>query len=150
MLVYMSLLAIVSIVVINNILGIGKLFWQAKEVRNVQEAAHAALERIVREIRFADRVVVGSSVLGSNPGTLVLSSIDPVTEASQTITIRRSGNEITLQKDSGSAEPLSPTNVVVDNLIFRHIATTSPEAIKIEMSTEGKNFYATTILRRSY
>lgn len=149
--VYLSILMIISTLVISAILSTAKVVAEAQDIRNVHTAAETAMERIAREIRFADSVTTGSSVLGSNPGTLVLSSIDPVSEAAQTITFGISGNRITIQKNSTGADYLTPESVAITNLIFRHIATTTPQAIKIEMGVENThNFYNTVILRRSY
>ena len=150
-LVYLTILIIVSVFVIGAILSTARLFAVAQDLRNIHTSAETAVERIAREIRFADSVTTGSSILGSNPGTLVLSSIDPETEIAQTITISVAGNRITIQKNSSLVEYLTPNTTTVTNLIFRHVATTTPQAVKIEVGIENThNFYNTAILRRSY
>lgn len=150
-LVYISILVVISIFVIGAILSTARLFAETQDLRNIHTAAETAVERIAREVRFADGVAISSSVLGSHPGTLVLSSIDPESEAVQTITFGFSGNRITIRKSSGPVEYLTPASVPVTNLIFRHVATTTPQAVKIEIGIESlHNFYNTAILRRSY
>lgn len=150
-LVYLTILIIVSVFVIGAILSTARLFAVAQDLRNIHTSAETALERIAREIRFADSVTTGSSILGSNPGTLVLSSIDPETEIAQTITIGVASNRITIQKNSEPIDYLTSATISVTNLVFRHVATTTPQAIKIELGVENAhNFYNTAILRRSY
>lgn len=150
-LVYLTILIIISVFVIGAILSTARLFAETQDLRNIHTAAETAMERIAREIRFADNVTTGSSVLGSNPGTLVLSSIDPESETAQIITFGLASNRITIQKDSGPIDYLTPASVSITNLIFRHVATTTPQAVKIEVGIENMhNFYNTAILRRSY
>ncbi|PJE64179.1 MAG: hypothetical protein COU90_03705 [Candidatus Ryanbacteria bacterium CG10_big_fil_rev_8_21_14_0_10_43_42] len=148
--IYIALVIVIAVVFVQVLVFFAQGFRQAKELRTMHFSAETALERIVREIRFADGVTIGSSVFDTHPGVLTLSSIDPTTEVPQIITISTSGSQLTLQKDSASPDFLTPNTVTVENIVFRYIATPISEAIKIELRINGKNFYSTALLRRSY
>ena len=150
-LVYGSLLALLITLMANSIAALSHLIIEAKAERAVRSSAEAALERIAREIRFAESVNLGSSVLNTNPGTLALTSIDPFTEAAQTITITTSGNRVTIQKGVSGAEFLTSNKTAATNLVFRHMTnSTVSESARTELTVGGEKFYTTTVLRRSY
>ena len=150
-LVYASLLALLIVLMANAVASLSHIIGEAKTERALRSSAEAALERITREIRFADTVNMGLSVLNTNPGTLVLTSINPFTETAQTITISVTGNRVTIQKDANPVEYLTSDNTTVTNLIFRRIVNgTVSESIRAELTIGGENFYSTTVLRRSY
>lgn len=150
--VYITILATIAVFTVNTILITTKAFAAARNLRNVHASAEAALERITREIRFAENVNTASSVFDINPGVLTLVSIDPTTEAPQTITLALTNNAVTIQKGSGIPEDLTSGRASVTNLIFRHLvsAGTTSEAVKVELEVNSKKFYDTIILRRSY
>lgn len=151
MLIYGSLLALLIALMANSVAALSHLIGEAKAERTTRSSAEAALERITREIRFADVVNAGASIFGTNPGTLVLTSIDPFTEAAQTITITLSANRITIQKNAGLVEFLTSNKASVSNLVFRHLPNgTISDSIRIELTMDGENFYTTIVLRRSY
>ena len=150
--VYIAILALISVFTINTILVTAKAFAAQRNLRNVHVSLETALERIAREVRFADNVNTASSVFGVSPGVLVLSSIDPTTSSPQTITFTLTQNIITIQKNSGTPAPLTSPRVNVTNLLFRHIVAhgTTSQAVKVELEADSKKFYDTIILRRSY
>lgn len=150
-LVYASLLALVIALMANSIASLTRVFITIKGERVIRASAEAALERIVREVRFAETVNTGASTLDTHPGTLVLTTIDPFTEAAQTITFSIASSRITVQKNANSVDYLTPDNVAVTNLVFRHMINgTVSQAVRTELTVEGKNFYSTSVLRRSY
>lgn len=150
--VYITILALIAVFTVNTILITTKAFAAARNLRNVHASAEVALERIAREIRFAENVNMALSVFNINPGALTLVSIDPLTETPQTIKLARTENAITIQKGSNPPENLTSERVSATNLIFRHIvsAGTTSQAVKVELEVNSKKFYDTIILRRSY
>jgi type II secretory pathway pseudopilin PulG len=149
-LIYIALLIGIAVILVQTLIFLSSEFRDAKKLRIIHVSAENALERIVRELRFADDISIVSSVFDTHPGTLVLSSIDPATETPQTITISSSGTQITLQKGSGSVDALTPATVDVENIVYRLITTPLSKAVKVELRIDGKNFYTTALLRRSY
>ena len=150
-LVYGSLLALLIALMANSVASLSHLIVEAKAERAVRSSAEAALERITREIRFAQAINIGASTFNTNPGALVLTSINPFTEAAQTITISVTANRVTVEKDANGAEYLTSNNATVSNLVFRHLPNgTTSDSVRVELTIDGENFYSTTILRRSY
>lgn len=150
-LIYASLLVLLIVLMANAAASLSHIIGEAKTERALRSSAEAALERITREIRFAENVNIGASIFNTHPGTLVLTSIDPFTETAQTITISVTGNQVAIQKNAGPIEYLTSNKVMVTNLIFRHILNGSvSESVRTELTINGKNFYTTTVLRRSY
>ena len=150
-LVYASLLALVIALMANSIASLTRVLITIKGERAVRMSAETALERVVREVRFAETINIGASTFDTHPGTLVLTTIDPFTEAAQTVTFSVSGGRITIQKGAGPLEYLTSNDVTLTNLIFRYITNgTVSKAIRTELTIGGKSFYSTSVLRRSY
>ncbi len=161
MVIYIAILSVVSIFVVDSLFKILEAFYRYRVSSSINTSAAVAMERMVREIRLADDIVVGSSVFDANPGHLFLNTIDPVTETATTIEFFASGNELMVKKGSGAAVALTHPDLELENLIFRQIATFTnmySKAVKIElelMAGRGRyqktiNFYDTAVLRRSY
>jgi len=150
-LIYASLLVLLIVLMANAVASLSHIIVEAKTERAIRSSAEAAIERITREIRFAQTVDTGTSSFGTHPSTLVLTSIDPFTEAPQTVTISFASNQVTIKKGTGAVETLTSDSVTVTNLVFRHIVNgATSESIRTELTIENKSFYTTTVLRRSY
>lgn len=156
--IYVGILGIISIFVINTILITSTAFAKSRVKRNLNAGAGEAIERILRETRLASSVNIGSSVLGTNPGKLVLNT--QVSSSNNTATVREfflSGQTL-MVRESGLVDVHLTSEIDVTNLVFRRITTPESEAVRIEMTAEdgsGKtkasaNFYGTAILRGSY
>lgn len=151
LLVYASLLALMIVLMANSAASLSHIIAEAKTERTVRSSAESAIERIAREVRFANTVNMGASTLNVHPGTLVLTTIDPFTEAAQTITITVTSNRVSVQKNTNPLEYLTSDDTTVTNLVFRRMTNgTVSETIRVELTIGGENFYATTVLRRSY
>lgn len=150
-LVYAAILVLVVVTIIAIAVSLARFYKEAKEERSLRASAEAAFERMEREVRFAGEVLIGSSVLNTHPGTLALTTIDPFTESAQTVTFQLDGTQLGMQVNANPIAHLTSDDVAITNLVFRHItAGTVSEAIRVELTIGGENFYATTILRRSY
>lgn len=156
--IYVGILGIISVFVINTILITSTAFAKSRVKRNLNTQAGEAVERILRETRLASSVNVGSSVLGSNPGKLVLNTVvSPSNNTAITREFFLSGSILVL-RESGSADIHLTSEIDVTNLVFRRITTANSEAVRIEMAAENgfaktessANFYGTAILRGSY
>jgi type II secretory pathway pseudopilin PulG len=150
-LVYAFLLALLIALMANSIAALAHIVVGAKEERTLRSSAEAAMERVAREIRFAENVDTGASALDTSPGVLVLASIDPFTGNPQTVMFSIDSGKIAVQKNAGQLNYLTSDSVTITNLVFRHTVNGSiSESIKTELTIGGKNFYSTTVLRRSY
>lgn len=151
--IYVSLLAIILVVLINTIFTMNRLYRYLNLSRHIQTSAITALDRMVRDIRDAESVNVGASTLGTSPGVLTLNTTTSSNNP-QTFQFFVSNGVLIVKQDEVDIGPLTLSDVVVDNLIFRHIVTGVSKAVKIEMTlkagTSTANFYATAVLRDSY
>ena len=154
--VYVAILAILSVVFINLLLTMTRSYAEFRITRNLNTSAQAAMERLVRSIRNATSVDI-SSTLGTNPGRLVLNTLDGSGDP-LTIDFYLSDDTLMVKEGSGAAASTTAKYVTVDNLIFRKLTTPVSSVVKIEM-TLGVNhgainktakFYSTAVLRGSY
>ena len=145
MIMYVALFIVFSIVAISVLIAVGKSFAHARDLRKINSAAEAALERMVREIRLADSVVTASA------DNLSLTSIDPFSGSAQTVAFARvaSAKKITVTKGSGSPADLTPSGLV-DSLSFTKLTTPKSTAVYIQMTVKGVAFEDAAVLRRSY
>src|SRR3990167_8468141 len=76
MLIYISILVLMLAVVMNAIVAVTRSERLIKSLRQIEDSAVLAIERIGREVRGAESVNTGSSTLGAHPGRLVLEGLD--------------------------------------------------------------------------
>ena len=130
-----------------------KSYKDTKIVRKIETSALASMDRMVREIRNATSVNVAGSSFGNSSGILTINN-----GTSSTTRFYLSNERIYVDENGVVLGPITLSSVSVTSLVFRHIATTTSEAIKIEMTMEGNtsgtstvsNFYNTAVLRGSY
>jgi Tfp pilus assembly protein FimT len=157
MLVYLAIFTTVSIFIINSMIVVLGSFATTRTNRDLLESGSITMERISREIRQSKSVDIVNSTLGSSPGVLQLNSTDSAGNAMIVKFIVSSG-ALNLYENGTSIGNLLGQNVSVSSLIFRRIATTNGEAVKIELTlqdtysknNQSQNFYNTIILRGEY
>lgn len=147
---YIALLAVLSIVAVNTLIITSKVYRSLRSERIANSSAEASMERMIREIRFANTVDLSSSVLDSNPGKIVLQSIDPATDTPITVQFLLENGQILIQTGTSPTEAITNKASPVSNLVFRRFTSPYSESVKIEMTQGGSNFYGTATLRRSY
>ena len=132
MLVYIALLGLILTVLINITLSFSKSYEQIGALRAADQSALTAMERMIRDIHSAAAIDTGLSVFGTSPGVLVLTN--------DTITTRFYVVDGEVRVDVGGAYlgPLSLSSAEVTNLVFTHLTTEETQAIKIEMTVEGR------------
>lgn len=159
--VYISILGILFVVMFNTAIVVTNAFGKSRVIRAIDIQGGAILERILREVRLADSVDVGGSILGVNPGKLKLNTV--LSAANPTATIREfelqtSTGDVMIKEGTGEAIPLT-LGIITTRLVFYSIvASTTSEAVRIEMTFEAglgrsyssKDFYGTAVLRGSY
>ena len=157
--IYAAIFALISILVINAILMMTESFNVFRVARNINNSSEVAMERMTREIRWADDINVAESVFGSNPGRLVLNTIDPATGLATTTEFFVLNGALMIREGASDAQPLTSYKTEVTNLIFKQIAGSSvSKAVKIELELQSgrgnfqkkEKFYNSVILRRSY
>ena len=156
MLVYVAILSVMVVMVISVTLSVSGSYGVFQVSRNVQTAAVTSLERMTREIRLADNIILGSSTFDAHPGILTLQKTGD--SGIETVSFSIIGQSITVQENSDPAEALSRSDTSVTNLVFRKVDSLISSGVKIEMtveSTRGENsktetFYAFAVIRGSY
>ena len=73
---YITLLILIMSVIVQVLVSMGGVYKNIKLTRELESSGAIVMENMLREIRNASSVVVGSSVLGTNPGILKVSGID--------------------------------------------------------------------------
>jgi type II secretory pathway pseudopilin PulG len=150
--VYIALFILLSVVVIDALFMTAKVLRQARTTRAVTSAGEAAMERMIRDIRFGSGV---TTLTAGHPGMLEITGYDPETLAEQQVRFAwaatSAGGKIQVTEGAAAAEDLTPPSLNVSNLVFRQITlVTGTYAIKIEMTVNGVNFYGTALMRRAY
>lgn len=153
--VYISILALIFVIAINSVLGMGRSFSRMKAVRDLNRSSDVALERFVREAREGLSIDTDSSAstFGTHPGKL---TINDVGGGSTIFEIVNGSIQITVDGVIQSA--LTAPNVSVSSLEFNHIISTSSEAVRMEVTfettkgnyTASERFYSAAVLRNSY
>jgi hypothetical protein len=158
MVLYVTLITIITVPIISLIVSTSENLQKLRAARTVDTSAQIVLEKISREIRYASDVDVITSILGTTPGKLELLS---QTSGGVPITVSFSvvAGRIEFQRStSASSSPLTPANILVDQLIFDLITTPRSKAIKTSLvltATQGagvveRTYNTTTVLRGSY
>src|SRR3989344_4982017 len=72
LIIYASILALILIVMVHTMFGIGSSYVNLKVMRNAENSAAVAMERMTRDIRDAESINLGASTLNAHPGKLML------------------------------------------------------------------------------
>lgn len=155
--VYIAIVSVLTTSAITSLLLLNKSLGEFTASRAIDNTAQVVMEKIVREVRFANSVNISESVLGINPGILILNTTT-VADVPLVVEFSILTGTLELKRDGVLVGPLTRQNVTIDELIFDFITTPHSEAIKISLvlsSTRGiisleKTFNTTTILRGSY
>lgn len=157
--VYIALLATVSLVVVNSVLILNRALASFRLERRLTTSAETAMGRIARELRLAGDVYA-SSTLGVSPGVLSLVSRESEEDAAmKDVMIYTANNSLMLRRATGSPAVLTGDGVAVMSLVFRQINNgTISKGMKVELTLNAsagsasttKNYYTTVVLRGSY
>lgn len=157
--VYVAILAVISVLVVNTILIMFSAFAKAKALRRVILDGETALERITRETRLASSVDDTLSSLGVDPSHLVLNTVRSSTNSTPVNKeIYISEGRIVLKEGTDPAEFLTSPSTTVSSFVVSKIDTTNSQAIKINLTIGigtssgqlSRSLYNTTILRGTY
>lgn len=152
MLVYLSLLLVVSLIVVATFLSLKGVFGQARANHVLTQAAESSLERMMFEIESAAQVDVPESVFDIHPGSLTVSN------DAGARTFYLSGTQLRVKENGVDAGPLTPANVSVEALIFTHYQNTHTEGVRVSLTlhieswsvSTTRTFNTMTLLRNSY
>lgn len=155
--IYVSILALLLSSVTYGVTMLLKTYKNVKEVRRVENSSISAMDRMVREIRNATSINVGSSSLNNTNGVLALDTTDIDGDAA-TVRFYLRNSRVYVEENGVELGPLTQAQTRASSLTFSSIATSTAASVKIELTIMGststpnlsKNFYSTTVLRGSY
>ncbi len=157
LLVYMTILVLMLVAVVGSVTGFARFYKRTAASQSIARSGSYAMERMTREIRNAQSIDQTGSTLGAHPGRLTV--ITPVsTGVTRSSEFSIVGNELRLSQDGTVTGTLTSPGIVVENLTFYRIATTTSQAVRITLtlsktigtSTVSASFYDTAVLRGSY
>ena len=153
--IYVSILLILTITIIAVVLQMTMYLREVKKYNETRRSGALAIERMIREMRTMDQVIVASSTLGSSPASLGLRGPN-----NTSLLFRLSGQStIEMVKNGSTTAILSSENVTISNFILRMSTTTKSIGIKIELSltsesgggvAKSQDFFGSVVLRSSY
>lgn len=142
---FLVYIAVIGLVLTTATMFLSEMVRGGAKVRAGAESAwnaRFAVSRIAAEVREATGVNTGSSVFGTHPGTLSLSTANGATNP--TIFDFSSG-VLTVKQGAGAAVALTNSKVVVTDLIFDNVSVSGKtRAIKITLKVMSKNADALT------
>lgn len=150
---YVAILSLFFIIIINSIISFTRPYRQILALRLVERSGLEAMERITRDIRYANTIDTGNSTLDSHPGVLTISST--YNSVSTTTKFYLDSGVIKVDVNGAYSGPLTTGKTTVTSLIFRRLIGTLSEAVRVEMEvsatvgsvTKTKKYYSTTILK---
>lgn len=156
--IYFGLLAVISTLVIGNIIT---LFKNYNVVRSNQELEYNAInifDKLTRDTRDAKSVNISDSSFSVAQGAVSLHIASSTNDnASNTVKFYLNNNKLKYMKDGVDFGNISTNAVNVSNFKIYYISSSSTEAIKVEMTLDtiphlnstniSKNFYTTIQLR---
>lgn len=156
MLIYVSIVTITLAIVVNVCLTLSRSYSSLREAKDIGNAVTVGLETMVREIRGAESVDTANSSLATSTGRLTLSTTE--NGAASTVEFYLATSTIHMKRGGVYEGPLTLSNVSVTELTFNHIASSTLQAVKIEMvvqtgsgsTTRTERLYDTVVLRGSY
>lgn len=152
--IYIAILVAMVYVIISLVVSIVQAKDRLNSARALATSAATALDRMTREIRGAKDVNTGASTLGTSPGVLNLDSTASG-GAPETVEFRVVAGVLRIKINGVDQGPLTASSTTVTGLTFRRNASSTAEAIKIEMTLQSgtttsiktKNFYGSALIR---
>jgi type II secretory pathway pseudopilin PulG len=143
--VYVTIVAILFFVVSFTLVALIKVYAESRATRALQENGLTSIERMGREIQRAKSVTVWSPT--------EVSTVIEIGGSDTTIILWKNGNALFISSDEGSG-PLTGSDTVVTNLLFRKSVSGGIEMVKIELTLQAKDktetFYTSVIARGTY
>ncbi len=164
MIIYVTLASFVLAIATTSIVNLINIYRKSKDIGNIETSAVSAMDRMMREIRTAYAVDTSVSCLydpplldGCDPDIGILKLKKLVSGVERNVRFYVSNNRIMIDQDGVLLGPLTSANTSVDYLKFRRSATSTAEALRVEMSLQSNidsdnthQFYDTAVMRGSY
>ena len=148
-LIYIAILSTMAAIVVSTLLITARSYNGLKKSRNINNSAITSLERMTRDIKSANDIVITESAFDIHPGRLTVQSSATSTE------FYLDNGALKVKENSIDTGSLTHTGVLVDSLIFKMFDNGISKAVRIEMDVsiedrgviKTKKFYSTAVLR---
>ena len=155
-LVYIGILLAMLAVIFNILIGISKSRDSLNTAQNISFSALSAIDRIEREVHLASSVNTSASTLATSPGVLVLDGLDNNGNP-RSVEFSIIADELHFKENGVDKGALTDNKTRVSSLTFNRLATSTAEAVRIEMTLESgvqsklkrETFYTTALMRQS-
>lgn len=156
--IYFGLLAVISTLVIGNIIALFKNYNIARSNQEIEYNAINILDKLTRDTRDAENINISDSSFSVAQGTISLKISSSTNEiSSSTVRFYLNNGKLKYMKDGVDFGNISTGSVNVSNFRIFYINSSSTEAIKVELTIDtiphlnqnsiSKNFYTTIQLR---
>jgi hypothetical protein len=158
-LVYAAVLSMLFGVVVGGLIQLGRTYNALKVSRIITLSSASLMERMTYEIRQANDVDQVSSVFGTSPGKLVLSTVASDGVTPTTVEFYVATSSLMMKQGGVLLGQLASASSTIDSLIFRLIQNgTISKSIRIEVQLSASSggysrtakLYDTITLRGSY
>jgi type II secretory pathway pseudopilin PulG len=155
MIVYIAVLTFLLGIILNVVVSVAGADRLIKSARNVESSAILALERVTREARGMENIVIASSTLGVHPGRLYMSG-ENASGLPRNIEFYLSNGQVFMNENGISLGALTSSDATVTNLVFQRFATSTVEGVRAEITIESgtsthyraEKFYSSVLLRK--
>ncbi|PIP73380.1 MAG: hypothetical protein COW88_02055 [Candidatus Lloydbacteria bacterium CG22_combo_CG10-13_8_21_14_all_47_15] len=152
-LAYVTILAMISVIVIQTILSANTSFGGLRASKEVNLSALSALDVFAREIRGATSVDTTGSVFDTSPGILSLNTTNG--DALASVLFRVENGTLVFYRDGAFVGSLLSGSTTVNTLLFEYAPTQNSELVKITLgltattvkTTKSETFYTSAVVR---
>ena len=154
--VYVTLVAMLTIVVTDAVLSLSRSFRATRVTRALENSGLTSLDRLARGVRLADSVGNGS-IFNSTSSKLVLEYSGAATTTKE---FSLDGNQVLRLKENDQDQgPLTSENLTVTSFMLERATTTKSEIIRVTLSLKDRDggegareatFYTAAVTRNTY
>lgn len=154
--VYVSLVALLSVLVVQAIIVLGSSFKAIRATRDLENSALVALDRVSKEIRLADAVGAGGVYDATTSDVVLTYSGIPATTREFWVDENR---VLRLKENGADLGALTSANVSVDTFLVSQATTSSKTSFRVTLTLSDKRdtknprsatFYTAAAMRNLY
>lgn len=157
LLVYIGIMTLALVSIVTLLINSAKIMKSVQVEKEVRISATNSLERMMREIKNSEEVIIADSVFNSPEGRLAVTSRFASDTSQKVLFFVNEEGSLEITQDGASAGTLTSHSAVVDELRFKKFNHGTSESVRIELTLSDKRqpakkttFYSTAVLRGSY
>jgi len=155
--VYTALVTMIGGLVLGLMIPMYRAGVESRISRRINASGALMMERLIRESKDAESIVMASSTFNTNPGVLVIRTTNASTSGgTMKFSLSNGRGLLTFGDDTSQFLTSSQTNI--SELTFWYLVSSSSEATRVKISisdtrassTKARDFFDTAVLRGSY